>query len=180
MIIGKRVKFRNQGNIKITKGILKYDYLSNQLGASPTINGVLRIYPKGELNIQGNIRIAKGVRLYVSGTLNMNHNTYINPNTIIIARNKVSIGEGCAISWNCQIIDDDYHEVIRANYHDNSKEIIIGDNVWIGTSVIILKGVHIGNNSIIAAGSVVTKSFPSNSLIGGNPAKLIKSNVSWK
>ena len=53
-------------------------------------------------------------------------------------------------------------------------EVIISDNVWIGASVIILPGVNIGENSIIGAGSVVTKSFPKNSIIGGVPAKLIK------
>lgn len=54
------------------------------------------------------------------------------------------------------------------------KPIIIGNNVWIGTRVIIMPGVKIGDNSIIGAGAVVTKSFPSNSIIGGVPAQLIK------
>lgn len=54
------------------------------------------------------------------------------------------------------------------------KEIIIGNDVWIGTRVIILPGVKIGSHSIIGAGSVVTKSFPEYSIVAGNPAKLIK------
>lgn len=54
------------------------------------------------------------------------------------------------------------------------KEVIIGNNVWIGTRVIIMPGVEIGDGSIIGAGAVVTKSFPQNSIIGGVPAKLIK------
>ena len=53
--------------------------------------------------------------------------------------------------------------------------VIIGNNVWIGMRSIVLKGVTIGNNSIIAAGSIVTKDVPSNCLVGGNPAKFIKS-----
>lgn len=55
------------------------------------------------------------------------------------------------------------------------KEIIIDNNVWIGYSCIILKGVHIGKNSIIGAGSIVTKDIPENSLAAGNPCKVIKS-----
>ncbi|GAB3041897.1 acyltransferase [Spirosoma pulveris] len=54
------------------------------------------------------------------------------------------------------------------------KEVKIGNNVWIGTRVIILPGVEIGDHSIIGSGAVVTKSFPPNSVIGGVPAKLIK------
>ena len=54
------------------------------------------------------------------------------------------------------------------------KPIHIGQNVWIGTGAIILPGVNIGDNSVIAAGSVVTKDVPENSVYGGNPAKLIK------
>lgn len=54
------------------------------------------------------------------------------------------------------------------------REIFIGDDVWIGTRAIILPGVRIGDHSIIGAGSVVTKSFPPGSIIGGNPARLIR------
>lgn len=54
------------------------------------------------------------------------------------------------------------------------KPVIIGNNVWIGTKVIILPGVSIGDGAIIAAGAVVTKNVPENAIFGGNPAKLIK------
>lgn len=52
--------------------------------------------------------------------------------------------------------------------------IIIGDNVWIGGSAVILPGVKIGDNSVVAGGAVVTKDVPSNVVVGGNPAKIIK------
>lgn len=58
-----------------------------------------------------------------------------------------------------------------------TKEVIIGDNVWIGNNVIILKGITIGDNAIIAAGSVVTKNVETGTTVAGNPAKKIKENV---
>jgi len=55
------------------------------------------------------------------------------------------------------------------------KEVIIGKNVWIGSKVIILKGARIGDNSVVAAGSVILgKEYPANSIIGGNPARVLK------
>ena len=57
---------------------------------------------------------------------------------------------------------------------ENDEEVIIEDDVWCGANVTILKGVTIGNGSVVAAGAVVTKSFPPYSIIGGVPAKLLK------
>ena len=61
-----------------------------------------------------------------------------------------------------------------------SCDIKIGNHVWIGANVTILKGVSIGDGSIVAAGSVVTKSIPEACLAAGVPAKVIKENVQWK
>ncbi len=58
--------------------------------------------------------------------------------------------------------------------------IIIGDNVWVGTRAVILKGVTIGGGAIVAAGAVVTKDVPPRTIVGGNPAHVIRENASWK
>ena len=61
--------------------------------------------------------------------------------------------------------------------HSANAPIIIGENCWIGTNVRICKGVTIGDNSVIAACSVVTKDVPANCIVAGNPAKIVKSNI---
>ena len=67
---------------------------------------------------------------------------------------------------------------VNNEYKDSkTKPVIIGDNVWLGANVTILPQVELGNNVVVGAGSVVTKSFPANSIIAGNPAKLIKSTL---
>ncbi len=98
--------------------------------------------------------------------------------TIICDRTWVEIGPKVRIGTGVQIIESDFHNVdpLKRNASDYLCEPIkIGANVWIGNNTIVLKGVKIGDNCVIAAGSVVTSSFKSNHLIGGVPAKIIKS-----
>jgi acetyltransferase-like isoleucine patch superfamily enzyme len=116
-----------------------------------------------------------------AGVIEIGDNTMLN-GVSITAYKKVIIGQNCQIASNVFISDTDFHPIdseIRIKqvlghkiiYDDvNKKEVIIGNNVWIGWGCIILKGVHIGDNSIIAAGTVVQKNIPSDSLAAGNPA----------
>lgn len=95
---------------------------------------------------------------------------------------KVEIGNDCMMSGNIEMRTSDSHSVIdletskRINY---AKDIIIGEHVWIGSKATILKGVEIGNNSIIATGAIVTKDIPANSVASGIPAKVVKTNTTW-
>jgi acetyltransferase-like isoleucine patch superfamily enzyme len=87
----------------------------------------------------------------------------------------IIIGDACMIAHGAYISDADWHGIYdRAEPVGNTKPIIFEDNVWIGDSAIICKGVRIGKNSIIGAGAVVTKDVPPNSIFAGNPAKLVK------
>jgi len=176
-----KVFYKNQGKLKI-RDRLQFGFLTNRIGLNPSARGVLRIYNDGELIIDGSVRIARDCKIYVAGILTIGNGTYINPNTLVFVRSKIDIGENCAISWNCEIIDDDFHTIIEDGKEDKrlaAKPIIIGDHVWIGAGVRILKGVIIGDNAIIAAGAVVTKNVKANTLVGGNPAKVLKPMVVW-
>lgn len=111
---------------------------------------------------------------------------------LIMAEEYVELGRHCLVSWGVGIADSDFHPIepalrrldteALAPFNPNAparpeigtKPVIIADNVWIGMNATILKGVHIGENSVIAAGSVVTKSVPANVVVAGNPARVLK------
>jgi len=101
----------------------------------------------------------------------------INNNAVIIAEStRVHIGKDTIIGTDLTIYDSDFHNInplIRRSGIPKSAPVEIGENVFIGSKVTILKGVRIGNNSVIAFGSLVTKSIPDNTVAGGVPAKII-------
>ena len=111
---------------------------------------------------------------------------------LVMAEERIEIGSHCLVSWNVGIADSDFHPIDPARRLVDAKALApfyegrperpkldtrpvrIADNVWIGMNSVILKGVTVGENSVVAAGSVVTKSVPANVIVGGNPAVLVK------
>ena len=110
------------------------------------------------------------------GTLEIGDSTFINYGCSIAASRSVSIGPRCNIGIYTIIMDNDYHrlEPERRNERPESAPIVLEENAWLGARVIVLKGVTIGTNSVIGAGSVVTHDIPPRSLAVGVPAKVIK------
>jgi acetyltransferase-like isoleucine patch superfamily enzyme len=125
------------------------------------------------------------------GTCSVGDFTLLN-GAIVMAEERVEIGSHCLISWNVGIADSDFHPLAAAARRVDAEAlapflknrpprpalrvapVVIADNVWIGMGALILKGVTIGENSVVAAGAVVTKSVPANVVVGGNPAVVIK------
>ncbi|NQU32288.1 MAG: acyltransferase [Bacteroidetes bacterium] len=132
------------------------------------------------------LKVVKSFHIHSGSRISINENAsltlgsgYINNNLNLACFEKITIGEGVAISENVTIRDSDNHQ-ITSYKHQKSAHIEIGNNVWIGMNVTILKGVQIGNGSIIGANSVVTRDIPDNSLAIGIPARVIKRNVQWR
>jgi acetyltransferase-like isoleucine patch superfamily enzyme len=180
IFISHRIRSNISGQI-VSNKLVFIGVFTNQLGLDYPLGGQFVVYDGGLASFGYHVRVSNGCKIFVKGTLSIGEQTYINPNSMIYASSQITIGKRCAISWNFQAIDCDMHFVIRNGEKvPNVAPITIGDHVWIGANVSVLKGVTIGDNSIVAAGSVVTKSFPNGSLIGGNPARLISENINWE
>lgn len=110
------------------------------------------------------------------GQLSIGHNVFFNRYVQVVVKDRVTIGDNCIIANNVSIFDHDHKTtgIPYCNQGFDSAAISIGNNVWLGSGVTVLKGVDIGDNAVIAAGAVVTKSVPCGELWGGVPAKFIK------
>ena len=109
------------------------------------------------------------------GELKIGKYCLITPGVRIMAAESIEIGDACMFAHGAYISDADWHGIYdRSEPVGSTKPIILKDNVWIGDSAIVCKGVTIGENSIIGAGAVVTKNIPANVVAAGNPAKVVK------
>jgi len=140
----------------------------------------------GEIHMDRRCHLMEDVRIAVVGerdkaVLSLGYDVGINARTIINVTRSITIGQGCRIGWDCDIMDTSFHRICWLDREPGpvSEPIVIEDNVWVGSRVIILKGVTIGANSVIGAGSVVTKSIPPNSFAAGCPARVITEIAGW-
>jgi maltose acetyltransferase len=86
------------------------------------------------------------------------------------------------LSYDIEIRNTDSHKIYDKDTNkriNEGKSVNIGNHVWLGMRAVILKGVNIGNNSIVAGGSIVTKDVKANTIVSGSPARQIKENVYW-
>ena len=148
---------------------------------------------------QGAVVIGKHVSCYAgcsfsvgeSGRCQIGDFTLLN-GALIMADEKIEIGSYCLVSWNVGIADSDFHplepaqrlidtQALAPYFKDRPPRpklktvpVKIANNVWIGMNAVIVKGVTIGENSVVAAGSVVTKSVEPNTVVAGNPAMVVR------
>lgn len=130
--------------------------------------------------------VMKNVDIWISdgGIIEVGHNTHFSGKTHMacIEGKKVHIGERCLFSDTITFRTGDSHSILDSDGKriNKAKDITIGDHVWIGQQVIVLKGSTVGADSIVGTGSLLTgKTYDSNSIIAGIPAKIVKQHVSW-
>lgn len=129
-------------------------------------------------NCGKNVNIEKGAQFSTEISLGDNSGIGVNAqiSSEVTIGNDVMMGPYCLIYTSNHCADRTDIPMWKQGF-TKVKPVVIGDDVWIGARVTILPGVHIGKGSVIGAGSVVTKDVPEYSVVGGNPAKVLKSRI---
>lgn len=136
----------------------------------------------GKHIVHGRCNILNGGIIVIAnnGTLETGNRVSIGANIRLKCTDSIIIGNSCMVSWDVQIFDTDFHYVISGgkSIARNNKPVIIGDAVWIGSRVTILKGTKLPNGTIVSSNSLVNKEMEGGAdlVIGGVPAKIIGSN----
>ena len=135
----------------------------------------------GRLEFSGPYSIGKGCRFDIATGATVRFGTgCVRPFTTFVIMHGLTVGNECSISWGCQFLDEDFHHLSYEGRKERAPEIVIGDRVWIGCNVTVLKGSRIPDGCVVAAGSVISSVFTQqNCIIGGNPARVIRENISW-
>ncbi|SIS70926.1 Acetyltransferase (isoleucine patch superfamily) [Chryseobacterium ureilyticum] len=176
MLLGKRVGFFNISKMKWGKFL--------RLGNDVYVSALA----KEGIEFGDNVSIGAFSRIIVSTSFNnigkrikIGNNVGIGEFAYLGGSGGLEIGDECIVGQylSCHPENHNYEDLETSIRHQgvNRKGIKIGKNCWIGSKVTILDGVEIGDGCILAAGSVITKSFPRNSIIGGVPAKLLKTRT---
>lgn len=151
------------------------------LGPRVRLWGVPAVNNKGRLLIGDRVRITSTIATFElgvgpNGTMDIGSNVLINYGCSFGATKLLRIGDRCNIGTQCILIDNAFHELDpdRRDEQPESLPVVLERNVWLASRVIVLPGVTVGENSVVGAGSVVTRDIPPNVLAAGIPAKVIR------
>lgn len=139
------------------------------------------------------VEIGAGVRVYRSallwcedekGILRIGEKSRFEEVHIAVTESgsKIEIGSGCLFAYGIELRCGDSHSIIddlTGKRINRARDVKIGDRVWVGMGAKILKGVQLGSDCVVATDAVVTKSFPSNVVVAGNPAREVRQGISW-
>lgn len=185
VFVGYNVKLRNIGNIQI-EGDIKPAKVSLGVIRNPweVCDTKLLFNNRGTIVFNGKIKIHPGVKLYVKSGALLKFGTggTIGARTLLVCHKQITLGDDAGCSWDCQIIDTDFHFVIDLIANEplrRTQKITICNHVFIGNHCNIRKGTYIPDNTIVSSHSDVSGSFKKikpHTLIGGVPAKVLDEN----
>jgi maltose O-acetyltransferase len=153
---------------------------ATELGAGVHVNGRLIVRNEGgALLVEDGVSFRATVApcellVHLGARLRVGKRTFINYGSSIAAAGCVTIGDNCLIGQYCAIMDTEYHGLRDRHRAPAPRPVTLGNNVWLGTRVVVLPGVTIGEGAVVGAGSIVTRDIPPHTLAAGVPARVIR------
>lgn len=137
------------------------------------------------LTLGRGVRIQHGARISVwaEGKLALADFVLVNSGAKVICNKRVSVGRETRIAWESLVMDSDFHQMIGSDGQPTNEDssVQIGERVWIGTRVIVLKGSEIADGCVVGAGAVVNRCYDEKAaLIGGNPGGILRRGIAWR
>ena len=120
------------------------------------------------------VRLSVWTDKQVNGRIRIGDYALLCPGARISSASAINIGDNCMIAGGAYVSDSDWHDIYNRIAFGKTDPVNIANNVWVGDSAIVCKGVTIGENSIVGAGAVVVNSIPANCIAAGNPAQVVK------
>jgi acetyltransferase-like isoleucine patch superfamily enzyme len=155
------------------------------LRSAQSLGKRVRLFGHPHVSNEGFMTIGERVQLYShiaklelvtlpGGKLEIGNGVYVNYGSSLVAANHVQIGDDCLIGAHVTVIDTDFHRPEDKTPDTSGMPIILEERVWLANRSIVLKGVHIGHDSVVAAGSVVTQDVEPRTVVAGVPAKVVR------
>lgn len=189
ILVSRNIRLKNiKGTITLANnpklGLIKFGFGTVGIFDKKYSRGIIDLCG-GNLHFLGKASIVHGSKLFLGdkGQLTIGDNFIITAESTISCHNNIQIGDGCLFSWDILLLDNDQHKIMNEEgvCINQSKPILIGDKVWIGCRVLVLKGANIPNNVVIGAQSIVSKKLEyENSIYAGNPLQQMKNMITWQ
>lgn len=178
-IIGRGSRIRIHRSARVTLG--PKSMLVIGMANDAPVGATLRMDSRSQLQIDGRVQFMRATRVIVNNkaTLAIGSGTFFMDSSSILCYGTITVGARCAISWDVRILDTDIHRLSGDDDSSPTAPVSIGCDCWIGINATILKGVRLGDGSVVAAGAVVTRETPQRSLVAGVPARVVRENVKW-
>jgi acetyltransferase-like isoleucine patch superfamily enzyme len=187
VVISNNVRLKNiNGKVKIDApigtGMIKLGFGDVGIFDERLEKSIFQV--SGTIIFKGKCDLGHGFRISTSktGTLTFGNEFKMTANSTIVCNERVTFGEKSLMSWDCLIMDTDFHKIYNEDglLQNENKDIYIGNQVWICSRCSLFKGTFIDDGSVLGAGSIISSKFnEKNILLLGNPAKKIKRDIKW-
>ncbi len=137
----------------------------------------------GTVSFGGKASIGHGSKISVRGNLCFGADFNMTAESTIVCAKEIRFGNDCLLSWDILVMDTDEHPLYNKDNEriNPDKAIQVGDHVWIGCKCVLLKGAVVPDNTVVAAGTLLTSSFSGeHQVIGGNPPTILKHDIRWE